>query len=238
MEVPDSVINATNGNYENSLHTWWSVVQLALAAVLVAWIAALTRTRARRISRGLTLLAVTLTAMSLDELMEIHEFASRGLDDIGLSTEQFTGWPLWVIPAVLVFVLLVMGLATQLRELPRRVRRLLVAAAFLFVASAGGLETIYGLLRTLGLPPWIVEVEILLEESGEAAAASLAIFALLLLRQAVLSPTSVRASATSEATPSAEPAEPPRSRAAATTGASSAVDRAATSVESPRNNVE
>ena len=47
-----------------------------------------------------------------------------------------------------------------------------------------------------------------------------------------------RASATSDAAPRAEPADPPRSRAAAITGAASGVERVAISGDSPRSSTQ
>jgi hypothetical protein len=183
VHLPGALITATNGNSEYSLHTWWSIVQLALAAGLAGWLGVAVRVRDQRLGRGLFLLAMVLLAMSLDELMQVHEYLAERLDDGGLALGGLPTWSLWVIPTVSVFVLFVAGLATQLRHLPADVGGPLLVAAALLVGSAGGLEVLSGAMESWALLPWAFEAEVFLEEAGEAVAASIAIVALLRLRQ-------------------------------------------------------
>lgn len=188
VNLPDQFVDAVHVNSERSINTWWSVVQLAGAACVAIELGAMHRRRMPRIGSGLLLLAALLFTLSIDELMGAHEFVSFRMSTSGGQIGQLPWWSLWLFVGAPLFLAATYGLSRMLMEIASPVRRLLAVAAALYVTCAAGLELVSGLLDPLGLPPFVLEVEVFLEETGEAVAVSLTIAALLELRRILHKP--------------------------------------------------
>lgn len=122
---------------EDSLPTAYSIVMLALVAVLAAQIALLTEKRALR--WGWALIAVIFAFMSWDEGATIHETVGYYLEDAGLSGPFAYGWLIVGIPAVVLVGILLLAM---LRSLPRALLGRMVLAGVIFVSGAIGVEII------------------------------------------------------------------------------------------------
>jgi hypothetical protein len=127
---------------EGNLPTWVASGTLLLCAALTAVIAV--GFRRGRVSGAWrwTGLAVVFAYCSMDEAAQIHELTTGPMHDA-----LHTGGVLrfgWVIPGGLIFVLLAFHYRRLVAGVPKRVRRLLVAAALVYVGAVYGLELIEG----------------------------------------------------------------------------------------------
>lgn len=131
-------------NAEQNLASWYTSLLLALGALL-AWVAGSCDTaKGRSTSRFWRLVAVLLLAAAADETVSFHEVLTLFMPEV----QAFS--PLlhfaWVALAVPLLAVLALWCLPMMWRLPRVTFWGLVAAAFLFVGGAVGLEMIAGLI--------------------------------------------------------------------------------------------
>lgn len=133
---------------EGSVHTWWNVVLLGASAVLAA-AAALVRRAAGRGSLPWWLVAAVLGALSLDDMLALHE----RLEPLG---EQLGGGGgalrfAWVVPGAAAGLVVVVAVVVAARSLPRAAATPLAGGLVLLLVAALGLEVVGGaVLDTVG----------------------------------------------------------------------------------------
>lgn len=151
---------------ERNLPAWWNSGLFLTAAVLSLGVAAL-RPRAHRGARLSWLLISALTAaLSLDELVGLHE-RLPGLYDrlFGENPLENYAWLMLGVPLALVVCVLVIW---AVRSLDRQSRLLLLAGFVVFFAGAIGVEALTGaLLPTVGMDSWSYVLLYHLEEALE-----------------------------------------------------------------------
>lgn len=162
-------------NGESNLPSWWNAMLLLTGGGL-AGLASL-RSRRRRRPRaeavGWLAVAAALTALSLDEAVQLHE-------RLALLAPYLprTGTYLWVVPGLLIAVVGLLGLTLAARALPRGVRRGLGAASGLYLGGAVGVESVNGwIIRRHGEGD-LYRLSTAAEESLEMAGCLVAIGAL------------------------------------------------------------
>lgn len=129
-------------NSEANVPTWFNSGLLLLAgvaAVIVAW---LHRPDRPRVAGFLTLFAVGLLALSVDELVSLHEQLGGLGSAIGGSTLHFA----WVLPGAVVAVLGVVILARGLRALQSADRWPFIAGVTVLLTGGLVLEAISGIV--------------------------------------------------------------------------------------------
>jgi hypothetical protein len=127
---------------EGNIPTWLASCMLLLCAVLTAVIAVgLRRGRVSGAWRW-TGLAAIFAYGSVDEAAQIHELTVDPLHD-ALHTGGVLRYG-WVIPGGLIVVLLAFQYRRLVADVPKRIRRLLLAAALVYVGAVLGLDMIEG----------------------------------------------------------------------------------------------
>ena len=170
---PDEILEYFSLSHEENLPTWFSSVLLFSCGLVLAAIAAgKQRTRAVYI-RHWWGLAAAFFYISLDEVVQIHEHASGWFDTGGVLYFD------WVIPASIVVAIFAASYLGFLAHLPRRSRRLFVAAGILYVGGALGMELPLGWWTDrAGRDNLTYALIDLVEESLEMIGASLFLYAL------------------------------------------------------------
>ncbi|MDQ3894964.1 MAG: hypothetical protein M3292_09960 [Actinomycetota bacterium] len=167
---------------EQNLPTWFSVIELALAASLAFVIAVKPRSEhAVRHRRRWLLLAAILALMSLDELASVHENTSSYVREV-IPVGDAIPYA-WVIPALVLVACVGIVYIRFVLTLAPRVRRLLLLAAFIYVAAAAGLDLVDGAVngdttRPLAAAKIAVTTS---QEAGEMLGVAVAIYGLLLM---------------------------------------------------------
>lgn len=129
-----AVVQVVDINGEANVASWWGSALLLCASLLALALAVLSR------QRGLSVLALLLAAMSMDEVAALHE----RLDAVGKAIAGNAMNFAWVIPGSVIAVVLLVILARALRSTPASLRRGLAfgGAVYLFGAivleAAGG----------------------------------------------------------------------------------------------------
>ncbi len=165
---------------EKSFGTWFSVVILSCGGVLS--LATATQVRDRAVAFGWGMVGVIMLAMSVEELVMMHEATSVRL----AAALQATGYLrfAWVlVGGALAGVVLVMGWPL-LARLPAEIRSQLLVAAALFLLGAIGVEMIGGNLYSIGMvgtPSYAIATAV--EEALEILAVLVGIDALLRFRR-------------------------------------------------------
>jgi hypothetical protein len=155
---------------EGSVHTWFNVAVLATGSALAVVLALLQRTRGRA-GWPWAVVAATLAALSVDDLLALHErMQDVGAALVGTGTVHFA----WVVPGALLALVLVLALSVAASRLPVLSRRNLLAGAVLLVLAAIGLEVAGGaVLDTVGDGPLYIVVSHVEEVLETVAAAVL-----------------------------------------------------------------
>ena len=117
-------------SYEQNLPTYYSSVLLLLCALLLVLIASGASNSGERHLWHWHGLALGFAYMSLDEAVEIHEFAGGLLQLSGVL--YFS----WVVPAAVVVIVLALLYIPFLRSLDRRTRMRFLIAGAVYVAGA------------------------------------------------------------------------------------------------------
>lgn len=136
-------------NEESSLYTWFSVLALGVAGLLMLDLGQRTPPSERILRWGWIGVGLAVLAVSADELLMIHEAIAVRLHD----HFQWGGFLrfAWVVPALAVVGLGGLLVLPFLGRLPASTRRWMIAAGLVFVAGAVGIEMIGGKLWDEGL---------------------------------------------------------------------------------------
>jgi hypothetical protein len=131
-----------NVDKEKNLPTWFSSVVLATSAYVLAGIYLSVRDSGARYRWHWGALALVFAFLSMDEIGEVHEMASKsGLVDAG--TASYLSWIVAVSPFVLVFAV---SYFRFLLRLPADIRNLVACGGVLYVGGAVGMEIMGALL--------------------------------------------------------------------------------------------
>lgn len=162
---------------EQNVPTWWSSFLLAADAVVLATIASIKRREKAAFKTHWAVLSAIFFYMSIDELVEIHEWLNNihALENLhGLIHYG------WVIPAGAVVVVFALSYLKFLLHLPMRTRIEVALAGVTYVGGALGIELILGLWTdTHGELNFTWAMIGLVEEALEMVGASLFLLALL-----------------------------------------------------------
>lgn len=132
--APARLLDLFSVNLEESIPTWYSSINLFLAASLLGWIAITRRLNRAPYSRYWAGLALIFLYLSMDEGAAIHESASGPLRRAFNTSGFFEfGWLLLGIPLVLLFGLLYFRFWWRL---PGRTRTLFAIAGGLYIGGA------------------------------------------------------------------------------------------------------
>lgn len=138
--APARLLDLFSVNLEESLPTWYSTINLFLAASLLAWIALAGRANQEPYSRYWLGLAVLFLYLSIDEGAAVHETTS-GLLQGTFDTSGFLefGWLVLGIPLVILFGLIYLRFWLKL---PWPTKPLFALAAVFYVGGAVVIESI------------------------------------------------------------------------------------------------
>jgi hypothetical protein len=170
---------AFNLDREHNIPTYFSALQMLLAAGLLGLIAA-SKFRARaRFTRSWAVLAIIFVYLAIDEVMTLHE---RLAEPIGEAVQvspllNFFPWLIVAIPLVLVFA----AVYTRfLLHLPRKTLLLVALAGIMYVFGAIGFELVGGWYTlNFGVSKQMRFIIYTVEESFEMLAIVVFIYALL-----------------------------------------------------------
>lgn len=167
---------------EANIPTYFSVVQLNIAAYLLWMIGAHTRRRADPYSRHWLALGAIFVFLGLDELAQIHELLSQPFR-VWLHADGMLHWA-WVIPYGTMALAVGATYVGFLMHLPVRTRWLMVSSALIYIGGAAGLEMYGGYLESrLGAKATYTSLayltEVFFEEGMEMFGIALFIYTLL-----------------------------------------------------------
>ena len=130
-------------DYEHSVPTWFSVLDLTFAAILLTVIVALLRKRGETKNQfAWVALAIGFWFLSVDELIGVHEEVGKHIQARWTPTGYWTFG--WVIPAVVIVPALGVAFLGFLRRLPTRRRSQFLAAGAVYLAGCIGMDMIGG----------------------------------------------------------------------------------------------
>lgn len=165
---------------ENNIPTYFSSIQLLIAAGLLAVIAVIECREKRASGRHWTVLAVGFLLMSIDEISSIHEKLIRPMRALIGSSHLGIFYHAWVIPAIAGVAGLGLYFRNFLRSLPQSTRNQFLLAGLIYLGGAVGLEMLGGKWREMhGMENIIYYTETHFEESME-------MFGILLFIRAIL----------------------------------------------------
>lgn len=155
---------------EQSLPTYFSAMNLLLAALLLLVIWALGPRENGPSHRYWLALGVLFVLLSIDEAVSIHEVLGNILMHRVLRMRSMFDYHSWV-PFGAAFVLVIGGLFVNfLRLLPRRLALQFIAAFVLFVGGALGVEFVGAVMMHAGIATphdFLYKLRRLIEEGGE-----------------------------------------------------------------------
>lgn len=129
-----TVLDLFSVNLEESIPTWYSTINLMIAAMLFAWIAWSAYQNKAQDRFHWIGLAVVFAYLSMDEGAAIHEILADPLQVHFQTTGWLSfGWQIAAIPLVVIFGLLYVRFVFRL---PSRTRNLLILSAGLYAGGA------------------------------------------------------------------------------------------------------
>ena len=134
---------------ETSVGTWFTSMLLLSGAALFALIAGLRRSAGDRLAVNWFLLSGFLLVLSLDEVATFHEHIGQAIRRV-VPTDGLLYYS-WVVPALAVVALMAIASIGLVRSLDPRSRRLIVAAAAIYVGGGAGFEMLSGLVEDQGV---------------------------------------------------------------------------------------
>lgn len=135
--APRAWVETFSLSYEQNVPTWYATGLLLLASIALADAATVADAGLTR--RGFVAFSAAFAYLSLDEAIEIHEYASSLYAGHGVL--HFG----WVVPAALVVAFVGAMALPWLRALPSAPRRAFVIAGVVYVGGAVGMELPLGL---------------------------------------------------------------------------------------------
>ena len=178
-----SVIQLFDVMAERNIPTWYATM-LLMGSALASWLVArLIHGADGRVDRRVwswRALSLLFLAMSVDELVGVHERAGRWLRPIiaprvRSAAGDSLDWLLataWILPGLVAVVLVLLGVALWYRYAPPPIRRLTVAGLLVLLAGALGMELVGSLVYHQPIPLLIAgHVEELLELVGTSVIA-------------------------------------------------------------------
>ncbi|MEZ4670283.1 MAG: hypothetical protein R3E39_20445 [Anaerolineae bacterium] len=132
--LPSLILDEFSVNAEQTIPTWYQVMLLMSASVLLAIIARVKQRSQDQYGRYWTALEIIFLYLSIDEGAAIHELFSEPLHT-ALDTSGFLafGWQIAAAPLLVIFGLLFLRF---LFLLPRHIRNLIILAGLLYVGGA------------------------------------------------------------------------------------------------------
>ena len=124
-----------NVDEEVSIPTWFSVLQLTVASMILGFVAMIRAVLQDRFAMHWGLLALVMLGLSLDEAAGIHEAGAHVLKSAGFGGE-------WVILGALFAAAVAVFFLRFLLALPRSIALLFVVAGAVMLAGAIGMESL------------------------------------------------------------------------------------------------
>jgi hypothetical protein len=161
--------------------SWFSSMLLIGCALVAAILAALTRLAGGRDARYWAALAAVLSLLSLDEAAALHErLGGPAAEVLGAATRGALHFA-WVVPGVVLALVVGLAFLRFVLRLPRSTRRLVVAAAALYLTGAAALEAVGGMVLEAQGHRAMYLLVTAAEEGLEMAGAVLLLYAILRL---------------------------------------------------------
>lgn len=169
-----------NVDVEWNIPSFFSVLMLLFAALLLAVVTALERKQSRAHALHWTVLTLGFLFMAVDELVSMHEKLILPLRRV-LGNEEFgVFYFAWVIPGMAIVVGAGLFFLKFLLRLPGRTKRSFIIAGLLYVGGVIGIELIAGRhAESFGFHNLTYSILTLIEESLEMAGVVVFIDALL-----------------------------------------------------------
>jgi hypothetical protein len=141
-----AVMQLFDVNSEHNVPTWFSSTLLMGCAVLAALLAALVRRAGGRGAGHWAGLAAVLSLLSLDEAAALHErLGGPAAEVLGDATQGALHFA-WVVPGMVLALVVGLVFVRFVVRLPPGTRRLVVAAAAMYLTGATALEAIGGIV--------------------------------------------------------------------------------------------
>ncbi len=186
------VLHRINFDRENSLPTYFSVVNLLICAGLLFSIYRIERVKRPFNEKYWLILSIFFLWLSVDESASVHEMAMapiRGAFDIISVSVDWLAHP-WVIPGVIIVLAAAGYFFRFYMGLSGRYKLLFLVAAVLFIGGSMGMETFNGFFEP-ETPRFDLLYSLLMtvEESMEMAAVIIFIYALIEYLRALMPQT-------------------------------------------------
>ena len=163
---------------ENNIPTYFSSLQLLMAAALLKLIALVKRRSGDRFARHWHWQSLLFLGLSVDETASLHETLSDPLHRLLHTGGAF--YFAWVIPGLLAVLLVTLAFWRFWRHLPPPTRRMSALAAVLFVTGAIGFEMFNGRYSAShGQENFTYSLLSTIEETLEMSSITLFLYALL-----------------------------------------------------------
>jgi len=175
-----NIIRLFDFNLENNVPTWFSVLILAFAAVLLFIIHSHKKANNNRQAVYWLILGIIFIFLSIDESVQIHEEVARILrPSLGNDVSGLLYWA-WVIPYTVFVLAVVVFFMRFVLSLPKSTRNLFFISGSIFITGSLGLEFIEGYFYKLyGLDHIYNRILYCIEELMEMGGVTLFIYALL-----------------------------------------------------------
>jgi len=176
-----SVLRLFDVNGEGNLPAWFSSALLLGGALLAAVLSVLVRRAGGRDAGWWAGLAAVLSLLSLDEAASLHarlgDPAAGVLGDAARGPLRFA----WILPGALLALVVGVAFVGFVVRLPAATRRLMVAAAAMYLTAAVGLEAAGGVALDAGVSHAVYLLVSAAEEGLEMAGSILLLYAAMCL---------------------------------------------------------
>lgn len=165
---------------ESNVSTWFSSFLLASAAAVSFAISRDSGCRGTPAARGWIVLSLVLAFMSVDETATIHETFGPGITEaMGFKAEGVL-LSSWVVAGMVAAAVVTASLGRFVFRLPRRIRRLAILSAVIYLLGAVACEMVFSLMVDKGVTGWLIRLEMVFEETMEMVGVTLWIYTQLL----------------------------------------------------------
>lgn len=167
-------------NEERNIPTYFSVLLLLTAALLLGFITALTGSREESHGSKWAVLSFGFLFMAYDEAFKVHEKLHTPMRQVLGDSDLGIFYFSWVIPGIIIVLVLAVFFLKFLWHLPAKTRLRFLVAGFLYVGGAIGVELVGGHHAELhGEQSFGYSMIVTVEESLEMAGLIVFIWALL-----------------------------------------------------------